>query len=317
MLQAWSIVQTPDSGFAVGGTYNSPPSGGDFLVVKLDANGTLLWNRKIGCSLQEQNYDMTLTADGGFAMTGWIAGDGQGNGGSDIFFVKLDDRGMHEWSKRIGGPTGPTNHKATEGHSVIQTSDGGYAVCGYNQEYRVPDNSDDFYVVKINSVSDYQSTLVIGEGGKADNAVSMIETQDGSLLVAGYLGNGSSSLDTYQSYIVRLTTSGTDTLQTRKIGSESREDRIHSIIQTLDGGYAALGFTESFGAGAMDIYFAKLDSAGNANVIYDTCKMSFGGAIAINHRIDSVSACIDSLTLNIFAPVNTIGSGGVKYNVCQ
>jgi hypothetical protein len=43
----------------------------------------------------------------------------------------------------------------------------------------------------------------------------------------------------------------------------SGEDIAYSIVQSSDGGYVVAGGTSSFGAGNVDIYVVKLDSAGN------------------------------------------------------
>jgi hypothetical protein len=49
----------------------------------------------------------------------------------DIYVVKLDANGNLQWTKTIGGK------KWDEGHSLIQTSDGGYAIAGYTNSFGV------------------------------------------------------------------------------------------------------------------------------------------------------------------------------------
>jgi hypothetical protein len=45
-------------------------------------------------------------------------------------------------------------------------------------------------------------------------------------------------------------------------GTPDAGDQVNCVIQTSDGGYAAAGFTSSWGAGGKDIYIVKTDSAG-------------------------------------------------------
>ena len=56
----------------------------------------------------------------------------------------------------------------------------------------------------------------------------------------------------------------------------------HSIKQTLDGGYLALGTTGSFGLGSSDFYLVKLDADGNRewSSTYGTPSIEQGWSIA-------------------------------------
>ncbi len=52
-----------------------------------------------------------------------------GAGGGDVYVVKLDEDGNLQWTRTIGGSV------YDEGRSIIQTSDGGYAVAGWTGSF--------------------------------------------------------------------------------------------------------------------------------------------------------------------------------------
>jgi len=136
--------------------------------------------------------------------------------------------------------------------SIIQSSDGGYAIAGYTSSFGA--GYVDFYVVKLDSSGNVLWTKTIG-GGDEDFAYSIIQSSDGGYVVAG---------QTYSyehMYVVKLDSSG-NVLWTKTIGVSSW-DFATSITQSSDGGYVVAGYTSSFGAGDRDFYVVKLDSSGN------------------------------------------------------
>ena len=59
----------------------------------------------------------------------------------------------------------------------------------------------------------------------------------------------------------------------------SNNDTINSIVQTSDGGYAAAGYTASYGAGGNDVYVVKFTSAGALDTSFGTGgTLTLGGA---------------------------------------
>jgi hypothetical protein len=96
-------------------------------------------------------------------------------------------------------------------------------------------------------------------GSNDDEARSIIQSSDGSYVVAG--GTGSFGAGGFDIYVVKLD-SGGNVQWTKTIGG-SDGDVANSIIQSSDGGYVVAGLTRSFGAGDYDFYVVKLDSSGN------------------------------------------------------
>jgi hypothetical protein len=143
-----------------------------------------------------------------------------------------------------------------EAWSIIQSSDGGYAVAGFTYSFGA--GWYDFYVVKLDSGGNVQWTKIIGGSGN-DVARSIIQSSDGGYVVAGYttsFGAGNEDI-----YVVKLD-SGGNVEWTKTIGG-SYADGANSIIQSSDGGYVVAGYTSSSGAGSADFYVVKLDSGGN------------------------------------------------------
>src|SRR5437762_922059 len=67
-------------------------------------------------------------------------------------------------------------------YSIVQTNDGGYAVCGQTNSYGYGGN--DVYVVKLDSNGNVLWSRAIG-GTAEDFGYAIIETYDGSLVVSG------------------------------------------------------------------------------------------------------------------------------------
>ena len=247
-----SLIQTSDGGYAIAGSTTSFGAGGaDVYVVKLDAKGNLQWTKTIGGPKDDRGFSLIQTSDGGYAIAGYTTSFGAG--GADVYVVKLDAKGNLQWTKTIGGPA------REEGHSLIQTSDGGYAIAGYTRSFGAGDY--DVYLLKLDANGNLQWTKTISAKNADFNILklSLIQTSDGGYAIAGFtVSFGAGGTDVY---VVKLDAKGN--LQwTKTIGGPTIEAG-NSLIQTSDGGYAIAGTTGSFGAGLLDVYVVKLDANGN------------------------------------------------------
>ena len=137
--ELYSVQQTTDGGYILGGGSNSGISGDkteasqgdfDYWVVKLDGTGNIVWQNTIGGSATDYLSSIQETTDGGFILGGYsqsgISGDkteaSQGNW--DYWVVKLDGTGSIVWQNTIGGDS------IEELSSIQQTTDGGYILGG-------------------------------------------------------------------------------------------------------------------------------------------------------------------------------------------
>jgi len=293
----YSLIQTSDGGYAIAGITTSFGTGGaDVYVVKLDANGNLQWTRTIGGKSDDIGHSLIQTSDGGYAIAGTTESFGAGN--PNVYVVKLDAKGNLQWTKTIGGP------HPQEGSSLIQTSDGGYAIAGITYSFGAGDY--DVYVVKLDAHGNLQWTKTIG-GEKGEWGNSLIQTSDGGYAIAGTTESfGAGKWDVY---VVKLDANGN--LQwTKTIGGEDWWESGMSLIQTADGGYAIAGYTTSFRAGEADVYVVKLDKNGNA-----CCAVSQTSQVGSGGRLSSATPSIGSGG-SLTAPTPSTSSGGTLTNQC-
>jgi hypothetical protein len=87
--RAWSVDQTSDNGYIIGGWTDSYGAGNrDFYFVRTDENGDTLWTKTIGGTSWDYGQAVRHTSDGGYIMVGYTASFGAGL--DDYYVVKLD-----------------------------------------------------------------------------------------------------------------------------------------------------------------------------------------------------------------------------------
>jgi hypothetical protein len=245
-----SLIQTSDGGYAIAGTTFSFGAGeADVYVVKLDANGNLQWTKTIGGPDDDEGNSLIQTSDGGYAIAGYTKSFGAGEAG-DVYVVKLDANGNLQWTKTIGGP------KDDGGNSLIQTSDGGYAIAGYTKSFGAGDW--DVYVVKLDANGNLQWTKTIG--GPNDERASpsfrppMAATPSPAPPESFGAGEGMSMSS---SWMPMVTSNGP------KPSADQLRDEGHLPHSDLRWRLRHRRRHQSFGAGERDVYVVKLDANGN------------------------------------------------------
>lgn len=246
------IQQTSDGGYIITGLAHLGQGDYDMLLLKLDALGNIQWSKVYGAAGADYGLSVHQTSDGGYIMSGFMSG--LGFGAEDVALIKTDANGNTQWMKVYGGAA------SDWGDYVEQTSDGGYKVVGYTTSFGA--GGHDIYVLKVDASGGLQWAKTYGgAAGDASSAwgISGKTTSDGGFMIcANTASYGAGSSD----YML-IKTDNSGALLWAKTYGGAADEQPRFAIETRDRGFAAFGYTTSFGAGDLDAYLVKTDSMGN------------------------------------------------------
>ncbi len=210
-----------------------------------------------GGSGKELGEAAAITADSGYLLFGTT--DSTGQGAKDMYLVKVDDSGSIVWERTFGGADDDS------GNAIAATSDGGYVLLGTTAS--TGQGADDILLVKVDSNGTTAWERTFG-GADDDGGNAIAATSDGGYLILGSttsLGAGGKDM-----YLIKTDANGTQ--EWEKTFGGTSDEKGNSVIQTSDGGYIALGYTESIDTGDRDMFLVKVDSEGNT-----AWERAFGG----------------------------------------
>ncbi len=284
----FSVQQTLDDGYIVGGVTSSQGSGlFDVYLAKTDSSGNTEWDMTYGGAQDDWANCVQQTIDGGYVIAGQT-----GSFGSDlvdVYLIKADFSGNIEWDTTYGG------NLYDGGWHVQQTTDGGYIIAGQTASFGV--GGDDVYLIKTDSLGGVQWDTTYG-GSLDDGGCCVRQTRDGGYIIAGHTSSFGVGGDDV--YLIKIDSLGNIEWDTTCGGTS--EDCGYSVQETFDGGYIVGGWTKSFGAGMYDVYLAKTDSVGN--LLWD---VTYGGSS--DDWSNSVQQTSDSGFV-VAGYTNSSGAGG-------
>jgi hypothetical protein len=190
------VTLTADGCYMVAGyTDGATNEDYDFLVLKIDAAGALLWNRTYGGLESDKAYGIAPAVDGSI-----IAGDtrSKGAGDSDAWIIKIDLNGNFVWDKTFGG----------EGFDVptciTPLSNGDYLVGGIT--FSFGNGQRDFWLFKINNAGRALWSCTVGRSSY-EEAYAVVQNAEDMFLGDKYVMAGwtnSIGQGKYDFYIVKL-----------------------------------------------------------------------------------------------------------------
>lgn len=207
---------------------------------------SLMFSKIFGGSGLDCNNEVQQTYDEGYIIVGYTTS--YGNGSIDVWLIKTDQYGYIEWDKTFGG------NNRDSGHSVQQTSDGGYVIVGSTDSYGIGEL--DVWLLKTDSNGNKEWSKTFG-GNKYDTGKSVQQTTDGGYIIAAEtssFGSGGSDV-----WLLKTDSDGNE--EWKQTYGGSSDDECRSVKQSLDGGYIISGITWSSQNGR-EILLIKVDSNG-------------------------------------------------------
>ncbi|OGF68016.1 MAG: hypothetical protein A2Y62_20465 [Candidatus Fischerbacteria bacterium RBG_13_37_8] len=142
--------------------------------MKIDATGSILWQKTYGGADDDFPFFIQQTSDGGYIVAGNTMSFGLGS--TDAWALKLDSTGNISWQKTYGGTADE------DCRSVRQTADGGYILGGYTRSYGAGDA--DVWMIKLDSTGNISWQKTYGDTGY-DSGQFIQQTIDGGFIITG------------------------------------------------------------------------------------------------------------------------------------
>ncbi len=245
--EGYDIVQLADESYVLVGNSNSNDgdvSGvhevfQDGWIVKLSADGELVWQTAIGGNYIEYFYGIAFSLNSfivvghSFSTDEFISGS---HGGGDVFVAVVGLSGELINYYLIGGSQGDV------GYAITATNDQGFIIAGQtgSSDGDIPSfiGESDILLVKLDYTGQLQWTKTLGGTGM-DRARSIIKTQDGGYLMLGETASNdvdvSGNQGLYDCWIVKLSQLGV--IEWKQCYGGLSYDGCFAAIQLSDGSY--------------------------------------------------------------------------------
>jgi len=190
-----------------------------------EADIYVVWDKIYGDFALYKPLCMIPTLDNGFILAGSVASSPSNL--NDIWVLKFNHIGMIEWANYYGAKNFDENI-----YSIAQTKDKGYVICGDKSLSGKAKKSS--LLIKIDPLGTVEWEKVYG-GSKQFYSIS--PTKDGGYILCGKVFTDAISRNNM--LVSKMNKAGI--IEWEKNMGDSGDDTGYSIIQTFNGGFAAIG----------------------------------------------------------------------------
>ena len=244
-----NVLQLKDSGYILIGSSNSFNDGNyDIYLIRTDSKGGIVWSHTYGGEDWDFGNSIVQTPDGGFMIVGETYSFG--NGGNDIYLIKIDSKGDTIYTKTFGGVGNET------GSEIVKTKDRNFLIVGTTSSYGA--GKEDGYLLKVDSLGNTLWSKTIG-GTDDEEFYSVKECPDKGFILAG--ASKTNAVGKFDFYIQKTDSLGN--LAWNDFYGGPDDDIWYSIINKSGGGYMVTGYSvSSIGQGGEEVFIKEISDSG-------------------------------------------------------
>lgn len=248
----WAIARTATgeillvgSTHAAGSDIYDLTNDADVIVVKIDTDGTILWQQEFDTDTTDIAFDVLELPSGEIAVLGVTAQTVNNALTSDTFIWQLDAAG--NLLTQINIPQAGVQFP----QSFIQMADGGYMIASSSTEA----GTRDIHLLRIARDGTLLWTNLYA-GGSDDIGEELVGTADGGAVLVGTDVTGTDLADVF---ILRVDRFG-NTVWQQTLGTIGTN--FGTCIAATPGGFAIGGFTDALGGGGLDPFLLLVNHEG-------------------------------------------------------
>lgn len=242
-----SILDLPNGDLMVLGRYRLPASDYRYALIRLNEHGDTLWAKNYPNIDITSSPEIISVSSGGFLFLGVHESEGlmlvRVNDGGDIIWTKV-----HKGTRDVACPT------------AIEVGNGNFVIAGtLSYGLGTP------FLVKIDGTGDLQwEKRYIASGSSPGGAslyspqVGLYATTDGGYVIATHeVGGGFGGCN---GFVIKTDSIGN--VEWTSLSGGSSTDAYRAIIETNDGGYVAVGYSQNFNGVVPSALLTKFDQNG-------------------------------------------------------
>jgi hypothetical protein len=174
-IAIFNLIETQDGNFLLTGVGPFQNNQGHLVLVKIDKNGDLLWEKVIGPENRLGHGSIELS-NGDLVTCGYF--NGPGNNDLQLLVLKTDSLGNVLWEMEYGKP-----EYGEIGQVITENSDGGFTIAGY--AIGVSESGTENILLRIDSAGKLMWCQIFKED-KAGRCENLVKENDESNIITGW-----------------------------------------------------------------------------------------------------------------------------------
>ncbi len=300
---AYSIAVDGQGNVYVGGSSCGIGTGNDFLTIKYNSTGAVVWVSSYNGPGNGDDEVVALSIDTSGNV--YVAGLSQGSStGYDYATIKYNSSGVEQWVSRYNGPGNGTDKIVSMKVDAL----GSVYVTGYSYDIST---KNDYLTIKYNNSGVEQWVVRYGGNGGDDEVSALGIDTSGNVYVTGYSGSDSSDPYNYDYATIKYNSSGVEQWVARYNGLWSGIDKATALYVDALGNVYVTGSTYDRGT-KQDYTTIKYSSSGIRQWVAIYNGTGHGDDVSTEIHVDaSGNVYVSGFSYDLYTKNNYVT---IKYN---